>query len=303
MKIARLGVLFGAGIALSAAAVASPIPGTAGAALFQDGPNAEGLYFQISVNYEAFNGQSASDPLGVTPGFTQYAYILEYIAGNENGSAYDVESIDQIPFNSTATTTHGIVNGVTSGTIAPSAHGVITLANGNPAARFLFVNSGDASFGPAGARSVILVCRVATSEQVGSVNASIRDSSLSDVAQVAGPVFEPGDEGCTPGYWKNHAERWPATHRPTDRFNTTFGVNVFSANFTLMDAARQGGGGAKALGRHAVAALLNAASSEVDYALREAQVILLVQQALAPGGDIEGTKDLLEQYNSSGCPL
>lgn len=112
-----------------------------------------------------------------------------------------------------------------------------------------------------------------------------------------------GTEGCTPGYWKNHTKRWPAPYKPTDSFNQTFGVNAFKPNVTLLAAAKQGGGGIKALGRHAVAALLSSATSAVDYGIGPQQVINMVQAALAPGGKIEQTKNELEGMNERGCPL
>jgi len=112
-----------------------------------------------------------------------------------------------------------------------------------------------------------------------------------------------GTEGCTPGYWKNHTCKWPAPYRPTSSFNDTFGVAAFDSDITLLAAARQGGGGINALGRHAVAALLNAASTAVDFGMTPDQVIEAVQAALASGGDIEGTKNLLADLNERNCPL
>ena len=105
-----------------------------------------------------------------------------------------------------------------------------------------------------------------------------------------------GGEGCTPGFWKNRGYRlgWP-TYDPYADYATTFGVpSSFTA--TLLEALDQGGGGEYALGRHAVAALLNAASPDVDYDYSEAEVIAAVQDAYATG-DFEGTKDDFEGYN------
>jgi len=113
-----------------------------------------------------------------------------------------------------------------------------------------------------------------------------------------------GDDGCTPGYWKqpHHFDSWTATgYAPGDAFSTVFGVNA-SGNPTLVKAASTGGGGAKALGRHAVAALLNAASPDVGYAYTASEVIGMVQQAYA-SGDFESAKNLLEAANEAGCPL
>ncbi|MCI0440522.1 MAG: hypothetical protein L0177_15525 [Chloroflexi bacterium] len=113
-----------------------------------------------------------------------------------------------------------------------------------------------------------------------------------------------GGEGCTPGYWKQkqHFDSWVG-YSPTDKFDAVFGVtSSFGSNFTLLKALGQGGGGEKALGRHAVAALLNSSSSGVDFAFTTAQVIALVQEAYATG-DFEGAKNKLEAENEQGCPL
>ena len=71
---------------------------------------------------------------------------------------------------------------------------------------------------------------------------------------------------------------------------------------SLLQALKLDGGGYKALMRHAVAALLNAASSNVNYFYSEAEVIALVQDAFATG-DYETVKNLLAAQNEPGCPL
>jgi hypothetical protein len=117
------------------------------------------------------------------------------------------------------------------------------------------------------------------------------------------PVTPPGGgEGCTPGYWKQpqHFDSYPAGYSPNDLFDTYF-ANAFPG-MTLVQVAGQGGGGLKALGRHAVAALLNAASSGVDYDLSVAQVIAAFDAAYA-SGDYETQKNIFEGYNEQGCPL
>jgi YbbR domain-containing protein len=110
-------------------------------------------------------------------------------------------------------------------------------------------------------------------------------------------------EGCSPGYWKNHTWHWPDPYDPTDSFNATFGVSAFQPDITLLAALRQSGGGVKALGRHAVAALLNAATSAVDYEFTPQQVLAEVQAALRPGGNIEGAEEDLSEMNQRNCPL
>jgi hypothetical protein len=130
-----------------------------------------------------------------------------------------------------------------------------------------------------------------------------------DFGYIAPPV---GGEGCTPGYWKNHAgllkkngdyqkDSWAGTgYAVGDLYDATFGVTS-SFGGTLIEALNRGGGGENALGRHAVAALLNAASS-VSYMYTPAQVIAAVQAAYA-SGDFEGTKNDFAYENEMGCPL
>jgi hypothetical protein len=104
-----------------------------------------------------------------------------------------------------------------------------------------------------------------------------------------------GGEGCTPGYWKNHLEDWPATgYSPMDDFDATFGVDLFSPDITLGQAIRLGGGGVKKLARHGTAALLSAAHPDVDYPYSVAQVIAFVQ-----AGDV----DPLVAANELGCDI
>jgi len=117
-----------------------------------------------------------------------------------------------------------------------------------------------------------------------------------------------GGEGCTPGYWKNHTglksqtNQWPPTgYGQGDSYDATFGV---TSNYggTLLQALNRGGGGEIALGRHAVAALLNSTHPDVSYDLSAAEVIAAVQAAYA-GGDFEGVKNMLAWYNEQGCPI
>lgn len=115
-------------------------------------------------------------------------------------------------------------------------------------------------------------------------------------------------QGCTPGYWRNHANRWVGVN-PGDDFDTTFGVDLFNPNITLGTAIWASGGGNNALARHATAALLNAYAQElgsngqsVNYQYTVEQVKQMVQDAVA-NGTIEETKNLFETANEKGCPL
>lgn len=107
------------------------------------------------------------------------------------------------------------------------------------------------------------------------------------------------DEGCSPGYWKNHTRSWPYPYRPDTKFSSVF-ENAFP-NRTLAQVLALQGGGLNALGRQAVAALLNAQSSNVDYALSTSQVISAFN-GVFPGGDYEAKKNWFEDFNLQDCP-
>lgn len=112
-------------------------------------------------------------------------------------------------------------------------------------------------------------------------------------------------EGCTPGYWRQeqHFDSWvPTGYAPIDNFETVFGVDATFDPTDLLTAVWLGGGGENALARHAVAALLNAASPDVNYSFTVAEVIAGVQNAYATG-DFEPFKTELDFANNAGCPL
>ncbi len=118
-------------------------------------------------------------------------------------------------------------------------------------------------------------------------------------------------EGCTPGFWKNHPDIWPAPYKPSQTVGSVFsGVDLSLANKTLSDALGFGGGAGvvgaqEILLRAAVAALLNAANDEIDYPLTPAEVIAQVNAALATGNrdTILELASKLDGYNNLGCPI
>ena len=116
------------------------------------------------------------------------------------------------------------------------------------------------------------------------------------------PPPPPGNQGCTPGYWKQdqHLDSWPAPYTEGTLFSAVF-ENAFPG-MTLGDVLAQGGGGLNALGRHTVAALLNAGSGGVNYPLTTAQVIAGFN-AVFPGGDYETLHKRWAAFNEAGCPL
>ena len=122
---------------------------------------------------------------------------------------------------------------------------------------------------------------------------------------------ETGTEGCTPGYWRqeHHFDSW-ITYTPSQLFSAAFdrvitvgtGGRTTKTNPTLLEAVWATGGGVSALARHATAALLNAASADVDYPYTAAEVIAMVQAAI-DSGDYDSAKDSLATANELGCDL
>lgn len=123
-------------------------------------------------------------------------------------------------------------------------------------------------------------------------------------AALSVPNEEQSGQGCTPGYWKqqHHFADWTAPYEPGDEFSAYF-EDAFPG-LTLVQVLNGKGGGLTALGRHTVAALLNAANSEVSYDLTTGEVIDAFN-AVYPGskGDYQNLKNELEAFNEQGCPL
>jgi cysteine-rich repeat protein len=111
-----------------------------------------------------------------------------------------------------------------------------------------------------------------------------------------------GGEGCTPGYWKqpHHFGSW-VCYATSDLFDDVFGVDA-PGDKTLLETLWTGGGKEHALGRHAVAALLNASNPDVSFMYTTAEVIAIVQEAYATG-EYNAAKDMLAEQNEMGCPL
>jgi hypothetical protein len=118
-----------------------------------------------------------------------------------------------------------------------------------------------------------------------------------------------GNEGLTPGFWKNNAVNWGASawtgYSPTQTVSSVFGSAFGSlGSLTLLEALGTNGGGINALLRHSVAAVLSAANTDVDYAMTTSQIVSAVQTAVAGGtGAIEQLKNKLDAYNNAGANL
>jgi hypothetical protein len=100
-----------------------------------------------------------------------------------------------------------------------------------------------------------------------------------------------------PGFWKQpqHLDAW-VTYTPGQTLESVFDVpDAFGLDdVTLLAALSQ-----------AVAALLNAASPEVDFPLTEAEIIAQVNAALASGDrdTILALAEELDTFNNLFCPL
>jgi hypothetical protein len=122
-----------------------------------------------------------------------------------------------------------------------------------------------------------------------------------------------GNQGCTPGFWKNHPLAWPTTgYSQNQTLESVFDVpdSLGLDNVTLIQALSLPGGStlqgaAQILFRAAVAALLNSAKSGISYPLTTAQVISEVNTALASlnRSTILNEATRLDQFNNLGCPI
>lgn len=118
-------------------------------------------------------------------------------------------------------------------------------------------------------------------------------------------------KGCTPGFWKNHTSTWPPPYNADQLFESVFTVpTAYAATLgspnSLGDVLHLGGGCQQALGRHGVAAFLNAVMlGATAFGISSAAVVSAVNSALATEDcvQIESTKDNLESFNEQSCPL
>ena len=101
----------------------------------------------------------------------------------------------------------------------------------------------------------------------------------------------------TPGYWKvsKHLSEWQETgYDPLDSFGGVFHIKTIF-NMKLIDVLHLGGGGTKALGRHAVAAILNASHPDVSYLYTAEEVKLMVSGVLGAGAYTLGSEEAIEE--------
>jgi len=179
----------------------------------------------------------------------------------------------------------------------------------------------------------MMVCELTGVAQAGqytnlaTVSADLGDGTgneqVSDSSNYFGddPGDDPpptGEEGCTPGYWKNNADKkgavaWSPGYTPLTTLGSLGIVNTIGvdpSDLTMGEALYFGGGPdledwENRLLKHATAAILNAANAEVFYPWTVAEIIDEVNTALASDDEeeINGLKDELDGLNNLGCPI
>jgi hypothetical protein len=134
-----------------------------------------------------------------------------------------------------------------------------------------------------------------------------------------------GNEGCTPGYWKNHTESWQeagslSPNTPLTYDHPSADIPPFAPTGSDLDGNGnsdtylealmfKGGpglvGAERILFRAAVASWLNAAHEGVGFPLRRKDFVPEVNAAIA-SGDRQTMLDYasyLDDLNNLGCPL
>lgn len=118
-----------------------------------------------------------------------------------------------------------------------------------------------------------------------------------------------GGSGCSRGLWKQFPDLWPAPYTPDTRFD-----DVFERSYpgrTLGQVLQLDGPTLDLAARASVAALLNAASSQVDFPLSEQDVIDLYAEAVRFNGEspvlsaplVKDRGRYLQFLNDQICPF
>lgn len=117
-------------------------------------------------------------------------------------------------------------------------------------------------------------------------------------------------QGCSHGYWKNHTQSWEG-YTFTDTVGSVFSNAGSLGDMTLLQAMQFTGPGntvedaKRILLQQAVASLLNADHSDVNFPMESADLISAVNAMLLSSDRdaILALKDELDTKNNLGCPL
>jgi hypothetical protein len=141
--------------------------------------------------------------------------------------------------------------------------------------------------------------------------------SMVAVSFIPNSFAHEGNDGCTPGFWKNKLDLWPISTDTT--FAEAFGAEIpGKESLTLLEMLNSGGGGVNAMFRAGAAAYLNSVyESEngedvFNYPKSTSTVIRDVLDGLDPiyelwpndnDKDLEARKDSLDAANNLGGPI
>ena len=154
-------------------------------------------------------------------------------------------------------------------------------------------------------------------ENIGTVTANPPSGSpvtSSDPSHYYGDTPPPAQQGCSPGYWKNHPNSWTSTGYSTSQsvqsvFSAASGYPGLGSASLLSSLSFQGGsdlnGAAGNLLRAGTASLLNAAHPQVGFPLTQTSVISQVNAALNSKNrdTILSLAAELDGDNNLSCPL
>jgi hypothetical protein len=164
-------------------------------------------------------------------------------------------------------------------------------------------------------------CSTNTTTATGRPPAECESPGVMDVDMSECCIPEEDLEGCTPGYWKNHEERWDdlpgdpvaeaAGFKTTTLFHDFFALTPaqsgLPAGINMVDAASaEVTGGEFALSWHGIAALLNLAAGlnyDLPDGINNAAELKAAIEAAFIAGDPNDLKGDLEEANEKGCPL
>jgi hypothetical protein len=141
--------------------------------------------------------------------------------------------------------------------------------------------------------------------------------SMIAVSFIPNSFAHEGNDGCTPGFWKNHLDLWPISTDTT--FAQAFGKEIpGKESLTLLEMLNSGGGGVNAMFRQGAAAYLNSVYERTygedvfNYPKSTSTVIRDVLDGLDPiyelwpndnDKDLEARKDSLDAANNLGGPI
>lgn len=128
-------------------------------------------------------------------------------------------------------------------------------------------------------------------------------------------------EGCSHGFWKNHAQLWPSPYTSQTTFSSVGGLsaetlsavlNTLPGEPQIMQLLSFTGGPSSQAGEYGIllrafaASLLNAAHPSVNFGLSSSDVVNELNTLFAVGGGRSAFLALasrFESYNNMGCPL